>query len=118
MKKNEIIDKIEEKSYNYKNIAKDYLKHFKNLNNFEISILSEVICGIIENHYSIEQSFSEISKQYSVNCKKIVFWAIMPSVNLPTIRAKILFVIHINEIICNCVNVMKNDIVQIAFKGA
>lgn len=92
MKKEQIIDRIEGKLDScYRNIAKDYLKQYQQFNDFEKAILLEVMCGLIENHYSIEECYSKISTEYNVNCKKIVFSAVVKSIEMPTLKAKILF---------------------------
>ena len=118
MKKREIINKIEKNSNNYyRNIANDCLKHYSKLDNFEKAILSELICRLIEKNYSLEECLATMSKEYNVNCKKIVLFAIMPSIKMPTLKAKFLFLTNINAVISQCINLMKQEVVQVAFKG-
>lgn len=119
MKKREIMNKIDEKPYNhYRNIAKDYLKSYRQFNDFERAIFTEIICKLIEKRYSVEECFTKISKEYNINCKRIVFFAIIPSIKMPTVKAKILFFSNINEVIFECINLMKSEVVRLAFKCA
>lgn len=114
MKKKDIIKRIEGKSDNcYRNIAKDCLINYK-FNDFEKAIISEILCGMIEN-YAIEECFLKISKEYNVNCKKIVLSAIVPSIKMPTLKEKFLFFINKNEVIVQCLNIMKKQVVEKAF---
>lgn len=117
MRKEEIINRIEKNSDNYyRIIAKEYLKSYSKLDDFEKNILSEVICRMIEKSYSIEECFSEISEEYNINCEKIVSFAIIPSIKMPGIKSKILFWTNIKPAIYQCVNIMKMEVVKIAFK--
>lgn len=117
MRKKEILARLESQEDNYyRNIAKDHLKNYAKINDFEKAILSEIICKLIEKHYSVQECLSKMSKEYNVNCKKIVFWAIMPSIRVKTIKAKFLFLSNINEVITQCLNIMKNQVVKEALK--
>lgn len=119
MKRKEIIDRIDEKIDNhYRNIARDYLKHYAQFNDFQKSIFAEIICELIEKHYSIEECFAKISNEYNVNCKRIVFFAIIRVIKMPTVKAKVLFLNNINDVIYQCINFMKSEVVNLAFKCA
>lgn len=119
MKKKEIIDKIDGKlDDHYRSIAKDYLKHYAQFNDFEKAIFTEIIGNIIEKHYSLEQCFTRISNEYNVNCKRIVFFAMIRVIKMPTIKAKFLFFSNVNEVISQCINFMKSEVVNLAFKCA
>ena len=119
MNKKEIIDRIGKKSDDhYRNIAKDYLKHYAQFNDFQKAIFTEIIGNIIEKHYSLEECFARISNEYNVNCKRIVFFAIIRVIKMPTLKAKFLFLSNINEVISQCINLMKSEVVNLAFKCA
>ena len=114
----EIIDRIEKQSNNYYiNIAKGCLEQYGKFNDFEKAVLSEVVFLIIDKHYSMEECFSNISQEYNVDCKKIVFNAIIKAIRTSTIKSKILFLIHKNEAIFQCINIIKNQVVEIAYNG-
>lgn len=117
MEKKKILAIIEAKEDNYyRNIAKDYLKNYPQFDDFEKAIFSEVICNLIEKSYSVQECILKISTEYNINCKRIVFLAIAPLIKAKTIKSKILFLTHINDVVCQCINLMKNQVVKEAFK--
>ena len=117
MKKREILARIEAKEENYyRNIAKDYLENYPQFDDFEKAVLSEVICVLINRSYSVQECLFKISTEYNINCKKIVFWAIVPLIKMETIKSKLLFFTHINDVIFQCLSLMKNQVVKEAFK--
>ncbi len=117
MKKEDILLRIESKEDNcYRTIVKEYLKSYIQFNNFEKSIFLEVICLLIEKCCSTQQCFLEISKEYNINCKKIIFWAIIPLINMKTIKSKFLFFTHMDDVISQCLNLMKNQVIKEIFK--
>ncbi len=118
MNKEEIINKIERKTSNYYiNIAKEYLEQYGQFSRFEKAILSELISLRIEKHYSIEECFFYISQEYNVNCKKIIFDTIVKAIKMPTIQSKFLFWTNKDEVIFHCLNILKNQVVEIAYTG-
>jgi hypothetical protein len=108
---------IEIKTDNYyTKFAKDYLENFRQYNDLEKAIIIEMICRLIEKQYTVEECFIEISKDYNLNCKKIVFSAIKPWLKADTIKTKIFRYTRIDEIIQQCIIVMKSEVVNLAFK--
>ena len=105
MKQKEIIEKIEAIPNNYRDISKECVKSYANINDFQKTILAEVICKIITEQCSIEDCFSQISKEYKINCKRIVFWAIISAMKIPGIKAKILFLLNMDQVIYICINI-------------
>lgn len=101
----------------YRNFAKDYLdENYRKFNDLEKSIITEMICRLIEKQYTVEECFIEMSKDYNLNCKKIVFSALKPLLRADTIKTKILRYTKIDIIISQCIILMKSEVVSLAFK--
>lgn len=118
MKEREIIADIEAKEDScYREIAKEYLKHYEQYNNFQKSIFIEIICRLIEEHCSIPEVLSKMSKEYGINCKKVVISAIKPLIRIENkIKTKINYLLNKEEALLGCIMVMKIDVVNEAFK--
>ena len=113
-RKQKIIKKINEKEENfYRSATQQYLKKYSTLNKFEIAIFSEIVYEIIVNHTTLNICFVKISKEYNVNCKMIVFFAIMPI----KLYKKVIYLKNINKTINYFFEVVRLYIIRETFKG-
>lgn len=113
-KKQKIINIINEKEENwYRTFTKQYFSKHSTLNEFEISIFSEVIYEMIVNHIELEESFEKVSNEYNVNCKVIAFFAIMPI----KLKKKIFYLLNVKTVIYYFFHVAKAYVIKQTFSG-
>lgn len=113
-KKQKIIQSINEKKENwYRTFAREYLMKSSTLNKFEIAIFSEIIYEMIVDHKELEKCFKDISNEYNINCRTIVFFAIMPI----KLKKKIYYLLNIDTVIHYFFYVAKNYVVRQTFSG-
>ena len=113
-KKQKIIKLINEKEENwYRSFTKKYLSKYSTLNEFEISIFSEVIYEMIVNHRELDESFEKISNEYNVNCKRIAFFAIMPI----KLKKKIHYLQNVETVIYYFFHLTRAYVIKQTFSG-
>lgn len=113
-KKQKIIKEINEKDENwYRSFSKQYLSKYSTLNEFEISIFSEVIYEMIANHRELEDCFEKVSNEYNVNCKRIAFFAIMPI----KLKIKIYYLLNVETVIYYFFHFARAYVIKQTFSG-